>query len=162
MHWWSKGQKNEAIKIGEYLCTPLKASCNTLVFRLLQNGYFSSCFTAGFNNEIFQVIQCFGQVEWLTAEYSLFRFIYTSETEVKGLFQSFGDKDKRSGFPLIIKKLPGKLKRYGELSHTINPQALFGLRDEIDLGFIRCNSIADRLGYLQKCKFQQVNFWFKE
>ncbi len=70
---------------------------------------------------------------------------------MKGLFQSVGDMDVRGGLPLIIKELPGELKRNGKLPHTINPQAA-RLGDKIDFGNIGFGIVGQALPGVRECE----------
>jgi len=62
-----------------------------LIIKLLQNGYFSSCcFSLLFSlvltlpdKQIFQIIECFGQVEGFAREYPRFGFVGIPESKVE-------------------------------------------------------------------------------
>lgn|GEM_PF-6000007 len=72
-----------------------------------------------------------------------------------------GDMDIRGGIALVIKELPGELKRNGEFSHAVNPQSFFGIGDKIDFGIVGFCLVREAF-CLQECEFQQVNFEFNE
>lgn len=114
-----------------------------LVFRLLQNGYFSSClFLTLFilaDYEIAQEIKCFRPVERLSSENHYFLVIDTAKADIKYPLKSICNLNQVGRLSVPTEDLFRKEQGDNNFCQGNNPQA-FPLRDKIKVGF-KCRRV---------------------